>query len=245
VEKIARAGDIVSEVFQVLARQARPGIRTAQLDKLAEELIIKRGAIPSFKGYRGYPYTTCLSVNEQVVHGFPGERQLLPGDIVGVDVGAFLNGYHADAATTIAIGPLDQGVSKLVQTTRDCLALAVSMVRPGIYWGDVAEAIEQKAVQNGFEVIHDLFGHGIGQKLHEDPLLPNFGKKGTGPRLKEGMIIAVEPMLVMGDYEIEILADGWTIVTKDGKWSAHEEHTLAITRDGCRILTGQRNYGEQ
>jgi len=236
---MSRAGAIVGEVLQALREQVKPGIQTAQLDKCAEDLIVERGALPSFKGYKGYPFATCLSVNEQVVHGFPSERQLLPGDIIGVDVGVFLDGYHADAATTIPVGHVDSGVARLMEVTRNALNQVIDLICPGIWLGDISATVQEEAEKNGFQVIRDLFGHGIGKALHEDPMIPNFGRRKTGPRLKAGMVLAIEPMLVMGNYPVCVLDDGWTVVTQDRQWSAHEEHTIAVTRQGAQVLTGR------
>jgi methionyl aminopeptidase len=216
----------------------RPGVTTAQLDKVAEDLIAQENAIPSFKGYRGYPFATCMSRNEGVVHGFPTNTPLLPGDILGIDVGVYQEGFHADAALTVAVGSVDAHVEKLMETTRRSLALAIAQVKPGNRFGDISAAIQREAESNGFNVVRDMFGHGVGRELHEEPLIPNFGVTHTGPKLKQGMVFALEPMLVLGNHPIEVLSDGWTVVTKDRKWSAHEEHTVVVTKDGVRILTG-------
>lgn len=214
-----------------------PGIRTSELDSIAEEIIRVRGAIPSFKGYQGFPFTTCISVNEQVVHGFPSERKLKEGDIVGFDVGACVEGYHADAARTIACGRIDFDSQNLMNVTKECLAKAIEIIREGRTIGDISAVIQKTAERNGFNVIRDLFGHGVGLKLHEDPMIPNFGISGSGPKLSAGMVLAIEPMIVIGNYETKVLADGWTVVTLDGMRSAHEEHTVEVTKTGCNILT--------
>jgi len=192
--------------------------------------------ISSFKGYKGYPFVTCLSVNEQVVHGFPSDRELLPGDIIGVDVGVVYNGYHADAARTISVGFVDKEVDRLLKTTKEALGLAISKIKEGSRLGDVSFSIEQKAKANDFEVIRNYGGHGIGENLHEDPFIKNYGSLGSGPVLLEGMVLAIEPMLVMGSCDVEVLADKWTVVTKDKKWSSHEEHTVLVTLEGSKVL---------
>ena len=223
--------------MQIIASLIKPGITTAELDIIAENIIRESGAIPSFKGYQGFPFATCISVNEQVVHGFPSSRPLQNGDIVGVDVGACVEKYHADAAITVACGNSDSRVSQLMSVTKNALALALNEVKPNNHIGDISAVIQKEAEDNGMSVIRDLFGHGVGLKLHEDPMIPNFGVRGQGPLLKEGMVLAIEPMLVLGSHQIKVLADGWTVVTQDGSWSAHEEHTVAVTSNGCKILT--------
>ena len=220
-----------------LTDYTKPGVTTAELDKLAEDLIIANGAVPSFKGYKGYPFTTCTSVNEQVVHGFPSERVLENGDIIGIDVGAYLDGFHADSAVTIPVGVISSESQQIIDVTKDALNTAIDNLYPGKHLGDISEAIQNKAESNGYNVVRDLFGHGIGRELHEEPHIPNFGVKGTGLIIEEGMVFAIEPMLVLGSYNLDLLEDGWTVITRDRKISAHQEHTVAITKDGSLILT--------
>lgn len=228
---------IAARVLEKLAAVVRPGIRTIDIDRLAEQMILANGASPAFKGYRGYKHTTCLSVNEEVVHGIPSNRELKEGDIIGIDIGALKDGYYGDCAMTVAIEPVSRAAAKIIRATRECLEIGISKVRQGAHLGDIGEAIESHAKKSGFSVVRDLFGHGVGKSLHEDPLIPNFGEKGTGPELKAGMVLAIEPMLNQGTSDIETLSDKWTVVTADKKLSAHFEHTIVVTAGGCEILT--------
>ncbi len=231
------SGAIVAGTLKYLASILRPGCTTGYLDAKAEEYIRAHGAIPSFKGYRGYKHATCLSVNEQVVHGIPGHRELLPGDIIGVDVGAQLNGFHADSAVTLPVGEISAEAGRLMQATSEGLAAGLAMVKAGRKLGAVSNAIESVAKKYGYGVVRDLFGHGVGRNLHEDPLIPNFGPKNQGPELKSGMTLAIEPMFNAGTHEILTLDDGWTVVTADATLSAHFEHTVVVTDSGCEVLT--------
>jgi methionyl aminopeptidase len=237
IKKIRLACKVVAEVLEKLSHEVRPGVSTRELDQLAEELIRKAGAKPAFLGYRGYKYATCLSVNEEVVHGLPSSRKLKEGDIIGVDVGSIVDGYYGDIARTFPVGRINKKTEHLVKTTRECLELGISKTRAGLTIGDIGSVIEAHAKKNGFSVVRDLFGHGVGVNLHEDPLVPNYGKPGQGPELKPGMVIAIEPMLNVGTHEIVTLADGWTVVTADGSLSAHFEHTIAVTEDEPEVLT--------
>lgn len=231
------AGKVVAEAHQEVAKAAQEGVTTGELDRIAEEHIVKRGVKPSFKGYYGFPASICASVNEQVVHGFPGLRQLKNGDIISVDIGAELNGYHGDAAATLPVGEIDQEVQRLLDVTKESLEKGIEQAIIGNRLSDISHAIQKHAETNGFSVVRDYVGHGIGRKMHEEPQVPNFGMPGRGPRLKQGMALAIEPMVNLGTYEVETLSDNWTVITKDKKPSAHFEHSIAITENGPEILT--------
>lgn len=238
IERIFEASRIVGEVHDELSKLIEPGISTAELDAFAEDLILKRKARPAFKGYRNYPATLCTSINEEVVHGIPShKRKLREGDLVGIDLGAFLDGWYGDAARSYTVGKVGRIAAKLEKVTRECLFLAIDVMAPGNRLRDIGRAVQTHAESNGFSVVRQFVGHGIGRNLHEDPQVPNYVASGPNPRLKEGMVLAVEPMVNEGSYEIEVLNDGWTAVTADGKLSAHWEHTIAVTADGPRILT--------
>jgi len=231
------AGRVVAETHQEVAKAVREGVTTGELDRIAEDYIKSQGAKPSFKGYYGFPASICASVNEQVVHGFPGLRKLKNGDIISIDIGAELNGYHGDAAVTLPIGEIDQEVQRLLDVTQESLAKGIEQAVIGNRLSDISHAIQKHVESNGFSVVRDYVGHGIGRKMHEEPQVPNFGMPGRGPRLKQGMVLAIEPMVNLGTYEVETLSDNWTVVTKDKKPSAHFEHTVAITESGPQILT--------
>jgi len=237
IEKISRACRVAADVLDELKSSVKVGVTTAELEEIADRLFRKKGAIPAFKGYRGYRYATCLSVNEEVVHGLPGKRTLKDGDIIGVDVGAIVDGYYGDNAETFPVGKISAEAKRLISATRNALNKAMAEARDGNHLGDVSFAVESEAKKNGFSVVKDLYGHGVGTTLHEDPLIPNFGKKGTGMVLKAGMTLAIEPMLNIGGSEIRTLEDGWTIVTADGSLSAHFEHTILVTKGAPKILT--------
>ncbi|MBU0687146.1 MAG: type I methionyl aminopeptidase [Candidatus Margulisbacteria bacterium] len=234
---IRAACSVVAKVLSSLKGEIKPGITTRELDAFAEKQIVTLGALPAFKGYRGYKHATCLSVNEEVVHGIPGNKVLKDGDIIGVDAGAIVAGFYGDAAITFPVGKIDKKTEKLLRATKKALSLAIRQARAGKYLGDVSAAIEQHALKFGYRVVRDLYGHGIGSDLHEDPLIPNFGKAGQGPQLKKGMVLAIEPMFNLGGYKIETLKDGWTVVTADRSLSAHFEHTILITDGDPEILT--------
>jgi len=240
IEKMKRSCLIAAEILKEIKKHIRPGIKTSEINEIAEDLIIKKGAAPAFKGYRGYKYSTCLSINEEVVHGLPSERRLKDGDIIGVDVGTIVDGYYGDNAETFPVGNIDAEAERLLKATREALAEGISEARDGNHLGDVSHAIEQVAKKYGFFVVKDLYGHGIGTVMHEDPLIPNYGQKGTGLMLKAGMTIAIEPMFNAGTEAIKTLEDGWTIVTTDGSLSAHFEHTILITKGRPVILTERR-----
>ncbi|MFA4858743.1 MAG: type I methionyl aminopeptidase [Candidatus Margulisiibacteriota bacterium] len=237
LQHMRKACAVVAEVLRVMKSSVVPGITTLELDRIAEKLIEEMGAISAFKGYRGYRHATCLSVNHEIVHGIPTDRVLLEGDIIGVDVGARVAGFYGDAAATFPVGRVDKKVEKLLRVTKQALNLAIAQARCGNHLGDISHAIEQHAVRFGYSVVRELFGHGVGAELHEDPLVPNFGRPGQGPKLQAGMVLAIEPMLNMGGYAIETLSDGWTVVTKDRSLSAHFEHTVLIAEQGPEILT--------
>jgi len=233
------AGRIVADVLVELREViiTNPGITTKELDQLAESLIIRRGARPAFKGYRGFPCCLCASVNQQVVHGIPGDYKLQPGDIVSLDLGAKLNGYYGDAAITVALGKISGEVNRLLEVTEDALYKGIRQAKVGNRLSDISFAIQSHVEKNGFSVVRALVGHGIGRDLHEEPPIPNFGKPHQGPKLKMGMTLAIEPMVNMGSFEVIATRDNWTVVTKDGKPSAHFEHTIAIRRNKPEILT--------
>lgn len=234
---MAIACRIVAEVLHELVQVVRPGLATLELDALAERNIRARGGVPAFKGYRGFPNTLCVSINEQVVHGIPSRRRLRAGDIVGLDLGAKWEGYYGDAAVTVAVGQIPAEAECLVATAREALSVGIKEVGPGKHLSDISHAIQCFTEARGYNVVRAFVGHGIGTALHEEPQVPNFGPPGRGPRLKAGMILAIEPMVNVGDADVEILDDGWTVVTADGQLSAHFEHTVAITDEGPQILT--------
>jgi methionyl aminopeptidase len=238
IEKMRLAGRIVASIRQLVVDAVRPGITTADLDRIAEEHTVARRATPSFKGYRGFPASICTSVNEQIVHGIPGERVLREGDLVSLDFGAIWEGYHADSAVTVFVGePPSAEAEKLVRVTEEALEAAISQIRTGGRLSDIGHAVEQVVEGVGFSVVREYVGHGIGQSLHEDPQIPNYGPPGRGPELRAGMVLAVEPMVNMGGWETRVLDDDWTVVTADGSLSAHFEHTIALTEDGPEVLT--------
>lgn len=237
IEKMRVAGQLVAAVLVELEELVVPGISTGELDRIAEAAIRRQGAIPSFKGYRGYPASACISINEQVVHGIPGPVILKDGDIVGIDLGAIVDGWQGDSAITLPVGKVSPAAQRLMNVTREALFAGIAQARVGNHLGDISHAIQQYAESRGFSVVRDLVGHGIGRSMHEDPQVPNFGKAGKGPLLEEGVTLAIEPMLNAGGYQVETLADGWTMVTRDRSLSAHFEHTVAITEAGPDILT--------
>lgn len=237
IGQMRKAGQLLAKVFEVLESNITPGITTQELDAICESQIRSFGAEPSFKGYRGFPGSICASINEQVVHGIPGERILQSGDIISVDIGLFVDGFHADAAKTFGCGTIDPNAERLIRITRESLERGIELAIVGNRLSDVSHAIQSHAEASGYSVVRDFVGHGIGRSMHEDPQVPNFGAAGFGPRLKEGMTLAIEPMVNVGSFEVVILADGWTVVTLDGSLSSHFEHTVAITKDGPLILT--------
>lgn len=238
VRKIRIASALVAEVLQLIKQNIRPGVSAWELDKLAEEYILKKGGRPAFKGYKGYPATLCVSVNEEVVHGIPTKNKILKeGDIVSIDVGVFKNGFYGDAAITLPVGNVSQEKLKLVETTYRALYNGIARAVPGAHLQDVSHAIEATARQAGYDVVREYVGHGIGRNLHEEPSVPNYGEPGVGPRLEVGMVFTLEPMLTMGKGDVEVLEDGWTVVTKDRLPAAHFEHVIVLTNDGPKILS--------
>ena len=240
LEKMRTAGRLVGEVLTELASHVAPGVTTADLDALAEKRIAAAGATPAFKGYHGYPATICASVNEEVIHGIPSGRRILnEGDIVSIDVGAVLDGYFGDSAITLPVGPVSEDAARLLLATEESLYKAIEVVKPGARVSDIGHAVQKHVEAFGFSVVREFVGHGIGQKMHEEPQVPNYGEPGRGPRLAEGMVLAIEPMVNAGKPAVKLLADGWTAVTRDGTLSAHFEHTVAVTADGPWILTAR------
>jgi methionyl aminopeptidase len=237
IDLMRKAGRLLGEVLLLLEESIRPGITTAELDKIAEEFITKHGAKPSFKGLYGFPSSLCISVNEVVVHGFPGKYRLKEGDIISVDGGVFLNGYHSDAARTFAVGEISDQAKKLIDVTKESFFKGIEKAHVGNRLTDISYDIQQYVETNGFSVVRDYVGHGIGKDVHEDPEVPNFGRPGRGPKLTEGMVLAIEPMVNIGDYHVKTLSDDWTVVTVDGSLSAHYENTVAILPNGPEILT--------
>jgi len=237
IERIARAGKVVRGCLELMAGKARPGVTTGELDLLAEEYIRSHGGVPTFKGYRGFPASICASPNDMVVHGIPGSTRLEDGDILGLDVGVTKEEYVADGALTVAIGEVGEEAKALMDATRESLDKAIEQCRVGNRVGDISHAVQAYVEARGFAVVRTLVGHGVGREMHEDPQVPNFGPAGRGPRLAEGMVLAIEPMITNGGYDVVVGPDSWSINTKDGSLSAHYEHTVAITKDGPRVLT--------
>jgi methionyl aminopeptidase len=228
---------ILAQLFEYIAPLVQPGVTTAELDREAENFILSCGAKPAFKGYRGFPATICASINEEVVHGFPGPRQLKEGDILSIDLGALKNGFYSDSARTFAVGQISEKAARLLRVTEESLYAGINMAVPGGRLSDIGHAVQQVVEKAGFSVIRDFVGHGIGRQLHEEPQIPNFGRKGLGPQLKVGMVLAIEPMTAAGSWQIRILEDQWTAVTLDRSLAAHFEHSVAITKDGPLILS--------
>jgi methionyl aminopeptidase len=237
IERMRAANQLVARVLRELKEAVRPGVTTAELDALAEARIAEAGAVAAFKGYHGYPATICASVNEQVVHGIPSSRTLSDGDIVSIDLGARLDGFYGDAAVTVAVGRIGDRATELLQVTEEALHKAIEKVRVGARISDLGHAVQRHVEAHGFSVVREFVGHGIGASMHEEPQIPNYGEPGRGPRLTEGMVLAIEPMVNMGKAAVKILDDGWTAVTRDGSLSAHFEHTVAVTAGGPRVLT--------
>ncbi|MDD5097841.1 MAG: type I methionyl aminopeptidase [Candidatus Omnitrophica bacterium] len=237
LQMLSRSGKILARVMERVRKSVRVGITTADIDRLSEELILKEKAIPAFKGYKGFPATACISVNEEIVHGIPGPRVILDGDIVSIDLGVNYQGYFSDAAVTLAVGRVSSDRLKLIAITRQALELGIKQCCVGNNLTDISHSIQNFVEKNGYSVVRQFVGHGIGQALHEEPEIPNFGKPHLGPQLKSGMVLAIEPMVNIGSWEALITANGWTAVTSDGKSSAHFEHTVAVTDQGPVILT--------
>lgn len=238
LKKVEAASKIVAETLELLRQAVSPGVTTLELDRLAEEHIRKVGAVPAFKGYRGYPASLCASVNNQVVHGIPSERvKLKEGDILGVDLGVVLEGYYGDAAVTLAVGKISPRAARLLEVTEQALYKGIEQALVGNRVSDIGHAVQSFVESQGYSVVRTFVGHGIGKALHEEPQVPNFGVPGRGPRLEPGMTLAIEPMVNEGGWEVLVMEDGWTAVTKDGKLSAHFEHTVAVTAQGPLVLT--------
>ncbi|WP_027936984.1 type I methionyl aminopeptidase [Anaeroarcus burkinensis] len=231
------AGRIVAETLELIRQAVKPDVTTQELDRIADEYIRERGAIPAFKGYNGFPGSICASVNEEVVHGIPGPRKLKNGDIISVDIGTLINGFYGDAAMTFPVGEVAPEVAQLLKVTEESLYKGIAQAVADQRLYDISHAVQIHAEESGYGVVRDYVGHGIGRKMHEDPQIPNYGAPGRGPRLKPGMTLAIEPMINMGTYEVKTLRDNWTVITRDGKWSAHFEHTIAITDGEPEILT--------
>lgn len=241
IKKLKIAGEIVGKTHKYLQQYLKPGITTKELDVLAYEFILEQGCTPSFKGLYGFPGSICISINDEVVHGIPGKRKLKNGDIIKLDIGACYQGYHGDSAWSYIVGDGNEKDIKLLEHTKEALMAGISQIHDGCHVGDISHAVEKVAHKYNLGVVKELVGHGVGSEVHEDPDIPNYGKKGKGPVLKEGMVIAVEPMLNKGVADIYMLDDNWTIITADGENSAHFEHTVLVTKDGYEILTKRDN----
>lgn len=238
IEKMRASAKITKDVLNLLEKHIKPGVNTAQLDKIAYDYIVSQGAKPNFLNYNGFPGSVCASVNDEVVHGIPSKRAVLKeGDIISIDMGTVLDGWHSDAARTFGVGKISEESQRLIDVTRESFFEGIKYLKHGAKLGDVSSAIQNYVEKNGFGVVRDLVGHGIGQNLHEDPSVPNFGRAGHGVKLASGMTLAIEPMVTAGDYHVSILDDDWTVVTDDGRNAAHYENTVLITRDGYEILT--------
>ncbi len=237
IEKMRKAGIITGGALVAAGKAIRAGMTTKELDTIVRKYITSHGAKPSFLGYGGFKGSACISINDVVIHGIPGPQVIKEGDIVSVDVGAYIDGYHGDSCKTFAVGEISDEARALLKSTEESLYLAIDMVKPGVRLGDLGAAIQKYNEDNGYGVVREFVGHGVGRDLHEDPEVPNFGKPGHGVRLREGMVIAIEPMITQGSPAVKVMKDGWTTKTVDGKLSAHFEHTIAVTKTGCIILT--------
>ena len=241
LEYMREAGRIVAETHRLLKQAIKPGVTTAELDKLAEEYIRSQGAVPSFKGYNQFPASICASVNDELVHGIPGPRVLNEGDIISIDIGAQFQGYHGDSAWTYPVGEIAEEHRRLLEVTEASLMEGLKHVKAGVRLYTVSHAIQRVIEEAGMSIVREYVGHGIGARLHEEPQIPNYGIPDRGPRLKPGMTLAIEPMVILGERYVRTLEDNWTVVTVDGSWCAHFEHTVAVTEDGCEILTMVRD----
>ena len=237
IVKMRKAGRMVAEVLQLLREKIRPGVTTLQLDRLAEEQCTKWKARPAFKGYGGFPFTICASPNDRVVHGFADNTPLIEGDIISIDFGLVIDGFYGDSAITVPVGKVDENVVRLLHVTQESLQCGIAAALPGGHLSDISNAVQARVEREGFSVVREFVGHGIGRQLHEDPQIPNYGTGNLGPVLRTGMTFAIEPMVNLGVSGVKVLEDGWTAVTADGKRSAHFEHTIAITENGPEILT--------
>ena len=243
IETMRRSGKITAKVLADLMAAAKPGMTTADLDAMAEKGIRELGGVPTFMGYHNYPSSICASVNDEVVHGMPGSRVLKDGDLLSIDIGTTFEGYVSDSAVTIPIGTISQNAQRLLRVTQECLMVGIAQMQCGNRLGDIGAAVQAHAESHGYGVVRELVGHGVGTAMHEEPQVPNYGKAGSGIELRPGLVLAIEPMITEGDFKVEILKDGWTVVTADGKLAAHFEHTIAVTEDGPKILT-LRSVGE-
>ena len=237
LQRMRAANALVADVLAELCGMVEPGITTRELDTLSEIRVREAGGVPAFKGYHGYPATLCVSINEAVVHGIPSARQLTVGDIVSIDMGVVLGGYYGDSALTVGVGSISDDAGRLLKVTEEALEHAIEHVKVGGRVSDIGHAVQRHVESNGFSVVREFVGHGIGTQLHEEPQIPNYGEPGCGPRLSEGMVLAIEPMVNMGNPEVRVLDDGWTAVTQDGSLSAHFEHSVAVTADGPMVLS--------
>jgi methionyl aminopeptidase len=237
IEKLRRVNQLVGRILAELRAMAAPGVTTQAIDELAERRVREAGAEPAFKGYHGYPATVCASVNEQVVHGIPSKRALVEGDVLSIDMGAKLDGFYGDCAVTVPVGRVSEDAAELLRVTEESLFRGIDAVKAGARVSDIGAAVQQHVEARGYSVVREFVGHGIGTSLHEEPQIANYGPAGRGPRLAEGMVLAIEPMVNAGKAAVKVLSDGWTAVTRDGSLSAHFEHTVVITRTGCEILT--------
>jgi len=244
IKRIKKSGQILASVIERLRTLVAPGIKTRFLDEVAESIIKEHGAKPAFKGYRGYPASICVSINDEVVHGIPGERTMKEGDLVSIDIGVVYEGFYVDAAFSVVVGNSNPRALRLIEVTRKALFAGISNALPGKRIGDISWSIQRTVEKAGFSVVRDFVGHGVGTALHEEPQIPNFGKREKGPIIEEGMVLAIEPMVNEKDYKVRILEDGWTVVTVDGGLSAHFEHTVMVTKDGPEILTAIKRGDE-
>ncbi|MEA3362064.1 MAG: type I methionyl aminopeptidase [Thermodesulfobacteriota bacterium] len=241
IKKMRTAGRMVAEILQMLREQVRPGVTTLELDQLAEKQCVKWKARPAFKGYGGFPFTICASPNDRVVHGFANQDRLQDGDIISIDFGLVIDGFYGDSAITVPVGQIDSKTEQLLRVTKESLDCGIAAAIPGGHLSDISNAVQTRAERDGFSVVREFVGHGIGRQLHEDPQIPNYGLPGRGPKLKEGMTMAIEPMVNVGSPGVKVLEDGWTAATVDGQFSAHFEHTIAMTQNGSEILTSLEN----
>lgn len=237
IEKMRKAGKILADLDKILAKEVKPGVSTKHLDKIAEDYIRSCGALPSFKGYGGFPGSICASVNEEVIHGIPGSRILKEGDIISIDMGSYIDGFHGDCARTYPVGKISPEAQKLIDVTKQSFFEGIKFAKAGCHLNEIGAAIQKYVEDNGFSVVRDYVGHGIGKNLHEDPAVYNYKTTGRGPKLAKGMVLAIEPMVNMGTYKINVLDDDWTVVTKDGLWAAHYENTVLITDGEPELLT--------
>lgn len=237
IDKMRASGQLVGRVLQELRKMVAPGVTTLEIDEAAEKMIRGAGAYPTFKGYNGFPFSICASVNEQVVHGFPSPYELKEGDIFSIDVGVTLDGFVGDTATTVPVGKTSDELLKLIRVAEECLQLAIDKCRVDNHVGDIGHVVQQHAESHGYSIVREYVGHGIGRRMHEDPQIPNYGRPGKGPKIRRGYVFAVEPMINLGSHHTKTLPDGWTVVTVDGRASAHVEHTIAITDEGPEVLT--------